>query len=87
MQAQLSYVGESHLGVGANLALDQGDYLAAGMSARVTLGRFGLIADVSNLFDSRANTFSLGNPFTVSDGRQITPPRPRTVRIGIDVDF
>lgn len=86
-QGQLSYVGESHLGVGSNLDIDQGNYVVAGASARLTRGRFSLVADVSNLFDSRANTFSLGNPFTVAEGRQITPLRPRTVRIGVEADF
>ncbi|MDB5717499.1 MAG: hypothetical protein JWM38_926 [Sphingomonas bacterium] len=86
-RADLSYVGESHLGVDPRLTLDQGGYFVAGLSASVARGWWNLLVDVTNLFDSRANSFSFGNPFTVADGLQITPLRPRTVRLGLKLDL
>lgn len=86
-RADLSYVGESHLGIDPRLTLNQGGYFVAGLSASVARGRWNLVADVTNLFDSRSNSFSFGNPFTVADGSQITPLRPRTVRLGVKLDL
>jgi hypothetical protein len=41
---------------------------------------------VTNLADVQGNRFSLGTPF--STGReQVTPLRPRTVRVGLDARF
>jgi hypothetical protein len=42
---------------------------------------------VSNLFDARGNRFALGSPFLIRDGGQITPLRPRAVRIGVEMAF
>ena len=43
--------------------------------------------DVANLFDVRGNRFAFGNPFGLETRNQLTPLRPRTVRVGIDVAF
>jgi hypothetical protein len=42
---------------------------------------------ISNLLDTRGNQFAIGSPFLVSELRQITPPRPRTIRIGWETRF
>jgi hypothetical protein len=42
---------------------------------------------IDNLFDSRGSMFALGNPFGVAAGRQMVPPRPRTIRFGLDARF
>jgi iron complex outermembrane receptor protein len=42
---------------------------------------------MTNLTNISANSFSFGNPFGVTAREQITPLRPRTIRIGIDVRF
>jgi outer membrane receptor protein involved in Fe transport len=85
--ARASYVGHSRLGVGPQLDLLQGNYVLAGSSVRVSDGRWGLSLDADNLLNSRGTLFALGNPFGVSAGRQSIPPRPRTIRIGMDVHF
>lgn len=85
--ASIRYVGRSRLGVGPLLDLDQGRYVDTALGATLPLGRIALSLDVTNLLDERGNVFSLGNPFTVSDGRQVTPLRPRTVRLGARIDF
>ncbi|USU06969.1 TonB-dependent receptor [Sphingomonadaceae bacterium OTU29LAMAA1] len=77
------YVGSSRLGVGPVLGQSQGSFLDTGITARLGLGRLGVTAGVTNLADVRGNRFALGTPFTT--GRdQVTPLRPRTLRIGID---
>nr|WP_322538977.1 TonB-dependent receptor [Sphingomonas sanguinis] len=82
----LRYVGSSRLGVGPILGERQGSYLDSGVTARLGLGRYGLTAGITNLADVRGNRFALGTPFTT--GRdQVTPLRPRTLRIGLDAAF
>lgn len=82
-----AYIGESYLGVGSALELPQGKYIDANLGARIEWEGWGLSLDVDNLLDERENRFSYGNPFTVTDGMQRTPLRPRTLRIGIDAQF
>ncbi|WP_294235542.1 TonB-dependent receptor [uncultured Sphingomonas sp.] len=82
----LRYVGSSRLGVGPILGERQGDYLDSGLTARLGLGAFGVTVGITNLADVRGNRFALGTPFTT--GRdQVTPLRPRTLRIGLDAAF
>jgi outer membrane receptor protein involved in Fe transport len=87
LAASLRYVGKSRLGVAAPLDLKQGGYTQSDIGARLGFGRFGVSLDVTNVADVRGNRFSLGNPFSVTEGNQITPLRPRTVRLGLDAAF
>ncbi|MBC3940842.1 TonB-dependent receptor [Sphingomonas albertensis] len=80
------YVGRSRLGVGPVLGEEQGDYLDTALTARVGRQSLGVTFGVTNLTDSVGNRFALGTPFQVGSG-QITPQRPRTVRIGLDAAF
>ncbi|MGV3480689.1 MAG: TonB-dependent receptor domain-containing protein [Sphingobium sp.] len=81
------YVGRSRLGVGPVLGVSQGNYLDTALSARIGRGGYGLFLSATNLFDSIGNRFALGSPFTLPHERQITPLRPRTLRIGMDIRF
>jgi outer membrane receptor protein involved in Fe transport len=85
--AAMRYVGQSRLGVGQLLDIVQGDYTIADASARLDFGKVGLSLALDNLSDTRANTFAFGNPFTLSGRDQITPLRPRTIRLGFDARF
>lgn len=87
LDGSIGYIGTSYLGVSAPFDIPQGDYLDTALAARADFGGWGLSLGVENLLDSRANRFSYGNPFSVADGNQRTPLRPRTVRIGIDASF
>jgi iron complex outermembrane recepter protein len=78
-------VGKSVLGVGASQGVTQGGYTVLGADARLALGRLGVSLMADNLGNVRSNTFSFGNPFGLSQGNQITPLRPRTVRLGFDL--
>ncbi|PTW48647.1 outer membrane receptor protein involved in Fe transport [Sphingomonas faeni] len=80
------YVGRSRLGVGPVLGEEQGDYLDTALTARVGRPALGVTLGVTNLTDSVGNRFALGTPFQVGSG-QITPQRPRTIRIGLDAAF
>jgi len=87
LDGSIGYIGTSYLGVRAPFDISQGDYVDTAVGARAEFGRWGVSLDVDNLLDSRANRFSYGNPFTVAEGHQRTPLRPRTIRIGIDARF
>ena len=87
LDGSLGYTGTSYLGVRAPFDLSQGDYIDTAIGARAEFGCWGLSLDIENLLDSRANRFSYGNPFSVAEGNQRTPLRPRTVRIGINASF
>ena len=85
-QGWARYVGRSRLGVGPELGDSQGDYLDSGLTVRIGRHGTGITLGVTNLFDAVGNRFALGTPFEV--GRdQITPLRPRTVRLGFDASF
>jgi outer membrane receptor protein involved in Fe transport len=87
LAASVRYTGRSRLGVGPILGASQGDYLDTRLSARLSFDRFALTASVTNLTDQVGNRFALGTPFAVLSDQQITPLRPRTVRIGFDTAF
>jgi hypothetical protein len=87
VDGSIRYVGESHLGAGGPTDLDQGGFVEGELGARLDFGRFGLSLDIDNVGDARGNRFSFGNPFSVADRTQVTPLRPRTIRIGFDAAF
>jgi hypothetical protein len=87
LDGSIGYIGTSYLGVSTPFDISQGNYLDTAIGARADFGRWGLSLDIDNLLDSRANRFSYGNPFSVAEGHQRTPLRPRTARIGIDARF
>ncbi len=64
----------------------QGDYLDSGLLVRVGNERVGGTLSITNLADSEGNRFALGTPFAVMR-EQVTPLRPRTIRLGVDFSF
>jgi outer membrane receptor protein involved in Fe transport len=86
-EISLRYVGESRLGVGPLLDFRQGDYLLVDAAARLEIGVIGVSLNITNLTNVRSNSFAFGNPFTLAQGTQITPLRPRSLRLGIDARF
>lgn len=81
------YVGKSILGIGPVLGKLQGDYFDTGMDASIGRGGKRVSLSVTNLFDAKGNRFALGSPFLVRDRDQITPLKPRTVRLGFELSF
>ena len=82
-----NYIGPSRLGIGPVLGESQGDYIDTGVAMRVGNARRGLSLTLTNLFDSRGNRFSLGTPFLEGNEGFLTPLRPRTLRIAVDVAY
>src|SRR3546814_1582378 len=82
-----NYIGPSRLGIGPVLGESQGDYVNTGLAMRVGNDRRGLSLTLTNLFDSRGNRFSLGTPFLEGNQGFLTPLRPRTLRIAVDVAY
>jgi iron complex outermembrane recepter protein len=87
LDGTMRYRSASTVGTIPPLLLEQGEYFEADMGAALDAGDWKLTLDVSNLFNAVENSFAFGNPFTVSLGKQITPLRPRTVRLGVSFDF
>jgi len=81
-----SYVGRSRLGIGPELGQRQGDYLDSGLTVRLGTRALGVTLALTNVADSRGNRFSLGTPFA-GDRDQVTPLRPRSLRLGFDGAF
>lgn len=85
--ANLRYVGRSRLGVGPILGEAQGDYVDTALSVRIGRPDLGVTLTLTNLADAVGNRFALGTPFLINRIDQITPLRPRTVRLGLDAHF
>ena len=85
--ANLRYVGRSRLGAVPPLIFKQGNYADFGLSGALIGDKWRLTAEVTNLLDVAGNSFSYGNPFTVDQGQQITPIRPRAIRLGVSFGF
>jgi outer membrane receptor protein involved in Fe transport len=79
------YVGSSRLGVGPQLGEEQGQYLDSGLLVRLSEGARAWTLNVSNLTDEVGNRFAFGAPIGGVD--QITPLRPRTIRLGFEQGF
>ena len=80
-------VGASLFGVGSLLARQQGDYTTVALGARLHLGAASVVFKVSNLLDTRGTAFAIGTPFATVADADVTPPRPRTARLGLRYDF
>lgn len=85
--ATARYVGRSRLGVSGILSQEQGDWFDVELGARATFGRGRLTVGVSNLLDTIGNRFAFGSPILLPEARQITPLRPRTLRVGWELGF
>lgn len=84
--AYARYVGSSRLGVGPRLGEKQGDYFDSGLLVRIKEGHRALSLAITNITDSVGNRFAFGAP-VLDDTTQLTPLRPRTIRIGLDWGF
>ncbi|MEN7538783.1 TonB-dependent receptor [Aurantiacibacter flavus] len=87
LDGSVEYIGTSFLGISAPFDIPQGNYIDTALGIHADFECWGLSLSIDNVLDSRANRFSLGNPFSVAEGNQRTPLRPRTVTIGIDARF
>ncbi|WP_219893226.1 TonB-dependent receptor domain-containing protein [Aquisediminimonas profunda] len=87
LSSWVRYVGRSRLGIGPVLGVPQGNYLDTSLGLRLSRERYGFFLNATNLLDTIGNRFALGSPFTLPYIGQITPQRPRTIRVGMDARF
>jgi outer membrane receptor protein involved in Fe transport len=80
------YVGKSRLGVGPHLGRAQGGYLDTGAVLRLQQGRRSFSLSLTNLTNEIGDRFAFGAPIA-SGTDQITPLRPRTIRLGLEQAF
>jgi hypothetical protein len=64
-----------------------GGYVLGRLSAQVSYGRWRLAAFLSNPTNETGNTFSYGNPFNFQQVREVTPQRPRSLRLLLSAEF
>ena len=79
-------VGNSRLGIGPHLGESQGEYVDSGLVVRIAGDRRAISLSVTNLTDETGNRFAFGAPIA-SGIDQITPLRPRTIRLGLEQGF
>lgn len=84
---RVQHVGPSVLGVGPLLDRTQGDYTTVALGGGVRFGATDVVLSVSNLFDYRGDVFAIGTPLAALIERDVTPLRPRTMRLGVRRDF
>lgn len=87
LQANFRYVGASRLGVGPVLDLPFGDYAVGAIGATVKFARLDLSLTLDNVANTRGNRFAVGNPFGIALRDEVTPLRPRTLRLGAHTGF
>ncbi|MFL6779369.1 MAG: TonB-dependent receptor domain-containing protein [Sphingomicrobium sp.] len=80
------YVGRSRLGVGPHLGEEQGQYIDSGLILRASDRRRAVSLTVTNLTDEIGNRFAFGAPIATG-ADQITPLKPRTVRLGFELAY
>jgi outer membrane receptor protein involved in Fe transport len=87
VSADARYVGRSQLTFNPYIVAPMGGYVLARLSAQVSSGRWRLAAFLSNPTNEAGNTFSYGNPFNFQQVREVTPQRPRSLRILLSAEF
>ncbi|MFN3389842.1 MAG: TonB-dependent receptor, partial [Allosphingosinicella sp.] len=87
LNASARWVGSSRLGIGPILGEKQGGWLDTRLGVRLETERHAVSLSVTNLADEVGNRFALGSPFTLVERPQITPLRPRSIRIGWEARF
>jgi len=87
VSADARYVGRSQLTFNPAVTAPMGGYVLGRLSAQVSYRRWRLAAFLSNPTNEAGNTFSYGNPFNFRQVREVTPQRPRSLRILLSTDF
>ena len=87
MEARAQYRGESRLGRVALHRIQQGNIFTSNAGINLAHGRFSGSLSIENLTNTRQNLFGFGNPFTLADRPQETPPRPRNLTVTLHANF
>jgi iron complex outermembrane receptor protein len=87
VSADARYVGRSTLTFNPFIQAPMGDYVLGRLSVQASYKRWRLAAFLSNPTNESGNTFSYGNPFNFQQVREVTPQRPRSLRILLSAEF
>lgn len=82
-----AYVGGSRLALATAARPKMGDYSTGRLAAALASDPWRMTLAVDNPADIRGDTFAFGNPFTLRTTRQVTPLRPRTLTLALQVSF
>ncbi|WP_312734376.1 TonB-dependent receptor [Brevundimonas sp.] len=82
-EGRLAYVGPSRLTFDAARGYRMGDYVTGRLSVGLERSDWSASVFVDNPLDTRANTFSFGDPFRLPEALATTPLRPRTVGLSL----
>jgi outer membrane receptor protein involved in Fe transport len=85
LSGNVRQTGSSTLGVGEVLGIEQGNWVDVGLGIRWEHGAHIFSLNAFNLFDEAGNRFAFGSPFTLFLNPQVTPMRPRTLRLGYQI--
>jgi outer membrane receptor protein involved in Fe transport len=83
LRTNVDYFGSSHLSFEQALDRRTAAFATVGAGLDLQHGGLAFALRVTNLLDSRADTYSFGNPFSVGSTEQHTPVRPRAVSLSI----
>ncbi|WP_429594965.1 TonB-dependent receptor domain-containing protein [Sphingomonas zeicaulis] len=80
---QANYIGTARLSFDSDLDRQMGDYAVVGARLSASRGPWRLGATLDNALDLSGDSFAFGNPFSIREGPQYTPLRPRTFMLSI----
>ena len=83
---QGQFIGHSRPTFDASSAL-MGGYVLSRLSASLNARNRSLRLDLENPSNEAGGTFSYGNPFNFRSTREMTPQRPRTLRVSVQAGF
>jgi outer membrane receptor protein involved in Fe transport len=87
LDGEVRYTGRSRLTFQSNLSPVMGGYFTALLAAGVQTAHWRLQAILDNPANTEGDTFAFGNPFSFGQIRQVTPLRPRTIRLALSANF
>jgi outer membrane receptor protein involved in Fe transport len=87
LTGDVAYVGHSDLTFQEGVAPPMGDYINSNLRFSFSRDRLKMGLFVENVSNERGNSFSFGNPFSLSVAAQETPLRPRTIGVFLKQDF
>ncbi|MEG3164414.1 TonB-dependent receptor plug domain-containing protein [Sphingomonas sp. PB2P19] len=85
--ATARYAGRTRLSFDPLLDRPAGNYATVDAGASIDLGTARWSFDITNLLNSRGNSFGFGNPFTLAAATQTVPIRPRAATLKLAIGF
>lgn len=80
---QANYVGRARLALDDDLDRRMGNYAVVALHAAIARAGWAFTGRIDNLFDIKGDSFAFGNPFSIRNGPQYTPLRPRALTLSL----